>query len=63
MTDQNRDLDSTYQPCIGGHTVFWAGSGWAPEGTRCSCGRTVVTYETCPTCGDRRIVMKEAKDD
>lgn len=28
-----------------------------PEGTPCECGMYVISYENCPTCGNRISTM------
>ena len=46
--------------CSGGHTAIWSGAAdyVLPEGYPCSCGQTAVHYYTCPTCGHRKIEMR-----
>ena len=47
--------------CKEGHVFVYSGSrsdGEVPEGAPCLCGRTVASYETCPTCNHRRLIPK-----
>ncbi len=47
--------------CNNGHVIFWAGDPYyeIPDGYPCTCGLTVMKWETCPTCGHRKITMVE----
>ena len=53
---------STYIPCSGGHSIFWAGDPYyeIPEGTPCACGQTKVHYVICKECGHKRMDLINA---
>lgn len=48
--------------CSGTTHVFLYCSGTTdgevPEGMSCSCGLYAAAYENCPTCGHRRLTLK-----
>ena len=50
--------------CTNGHVVIssYSPDYEIPEGTPCSCGLTVVRYETCSKCGHKRMEMIPLKE-
>jgi hypothetical protein len=61
---QLQDLDKMpFVPCASGHafqyTAGLAGGGCL-NGTPCQCGAMIAKWETCPTCGQDRLLAVPA---
>ena len=51
----------SFVPCAGGHTFQYSGAGGrCPDGILCQCGAMRAKWETCPTCGQDRLIAVPA---
>lgn len=54
-----------FVPCAGGHAFQYTDGGTGgrcPDGIPCQCGAMLSKWETCPTCGQDRLIAVPANN-